>query len=137
MRAQSSATEGAPAWGLAGARVFGPVHSPDLPDWATPLDDPRWVTPSEAVLMRDQDTVLGFEAAGRVWAIPWWVMKNHHVANLTLEDRPFLVTLCEACVAGGVFDPMIDGRRAWFQNNGWYSHGALMSDDLSGSLWLM
>jgi hypothetical protein len=137
MMGELAATEGAPACALADAKVFGPVHSPDLPDWATPLDDPRWVTPAEAVLMRDQDTVLGFEAAGRVWAIPWWVMKNHHVANLTLEGRPFLVTLCEACVAGGVFDPLIDGRRAWFQNNGWYPLGALMTDDLTGSLWLM
>jgi hypothetical protein len=87
--------------------------------------------------MRDEDPVLGFEAAGRMWAIPWWVMKNHHVANLTLEGQPFLVALCEMCVAGGVFDPMLEGRRAWFQNNGRYQGAAAMTDDLTGSLWVL
>jgi hypothetical protein len=87
--------------------------------------------------MRDEDPVMGFEAAGSMWAIPWWVMKSHHVGNLTLDGWPVLVTLCEACVAGGVFDPVIDGRQAWFQNNGWYDIGALMGDDLTGSLWEM
>jgi hypothetical protein len=124
------------ASGLPGARIFA-ARSDELPDWCTPLDHPRWVIASEASMMRDEDAVLGFEMAGRTWAIPWWVMKNHHVANLMLEDQPFLVTLCELCVAGGVFDPMIGGRRAWFQNNGWYRLGALMTDDLTGSLWSM
>ena len=87
--------------------------------------------------MRDKDPVVGFEAAGSMWAIPWWVMKNHHVANLTLEAQPFLVTLCEACVAGGVFDPMLEGRRRLFQVNGWYNGSPLMTDDLTGSLWAL
>lgn len=123
--------------GLQGAKLYGPAFSPDLPDWCTPLDDPRWVRPSEASLMRDEDPVLGFEAAGRMWAIPWWVMKNHHVANLTLEGQSFLVTLCEACVAGGVFDPTLGGRRGSFQVNGWYNGSPLMTDDLTGSLWVL
>jgi hypothetical protein len=125
------------ACGLPQADVFGPARSPDLPDWCTPLDHPRWVTPPEASLMRDDDPILGFEAAGHVWAIPWWVMKNHHCANLTLEGRPFLVTLCEMCVAGGVFDPTLEGRPTWFQMNGWYNHSPLMTDGLTGGLWAL
>jgi hypothetical protein len=93
------------------------------------------VTPAEASRLRDEDPVLGFEAAGRIWAIPWFVMKNHHLANLTLEGQPFLVTLCEVCVAGGVFDPVLDGRRGRFQLNGWYRGSPLMTDDLTGSVW--
>ena len=122
---------------LPGAAFYGMFRGPDLPDWCTPLDDPRWVTAPEALLMRDEDPVLGFEAAGSTWAIPWWVMKNHHVANLTLAGQSLLVTLCEACVAGGVFDPMLGGRRAWFQNNGWYRSSPLMTDELTGSLWAL
>jgi hypothetical protein len=135
VRGERTATDGGPAGNLPGARFYGAAFGPDLPDWCTPLDDPRWVTPSDAVLMRDGDPVLGFEAAGRMWAIPWWVIKNHHVANLTLEGRPFLVALCEMCVSGGVFDPMLEGRRARFQVNGFYSGSPLMTDDLTRSLW--
>ena len=123
----------APVCTIPGADVW----APDNKDWCTPLDDPTWVAPAEATLMRDEDTVLGFEAAGRIWAIPWWVMKNHHVANLTLEGQPFLVTLCEFCVAGGVFDPVVGGRRFHFRVTGWYRGSPLMVDDDTGSLWAL
>jgi Protein of unknown function (DUF3179) len=113
------------------------VWAPDKVDWCTPLDEPMWVAAADATLMRDDDTVLGFEAAGRIWAIPWWVMKNHHVANLTLEEQPFLVTLCEFCVAGGVFDPVADGRLLHFRVTGWYRGSPLMVDDNTGSLWAL
>src|ERR1700722_1211494 len=78
VRGESTERQNETVCDLPGARIYGPAFSPDLPDWCTPLDDPRWVTPSEASLMRDEDPILGFEAAGRMWAIPWWVMKNHH-----------------------------------------------------------
>ena len=108
-----------------------------MPDWCTPLEKPRWVEPARATLMRDEDPVLGFEAGNEMWAIPWWVMKNHHVANLTFDGEQCLVTLCEACVGGGIFDPVVAGRRLSFQNNGWYRGSPLMTDDATGSLWAM
>ncbi len=139
-----SAMSQRPAWAatvadecrLPGSRMLAD-RGPDLPDWCDPLDDPRWVTPARATLMRDDDAVLGFEALGRRWAIPWWVMKNHHVANLTLEGEPFLVTLCEACVAGGIFDPVLADHRFRFQTSGSYQSSPLMTDDLTGGLWAL
>jgi hypothetical protein len=116
------------------AKVF---VAPELPDWCEPLEDPTWLKPPQAALMRDDDTVLGFEAAGQTWAIPWWVMKNHHVANLTLAGKPFLVTLCERCAAGGIFDPLVGGRRFRFRITGWYRGSPLMVDDATGSLWAL
>jgi hypothetical protein len=63
------------------------------------------------------------------------VMKNHHIANLTLEGEALAVTLCEYCVAGGVFDPIVSGHRYRFRVTGWYRSSPLMMDDVTGSLW--
>ena len=128
--------QSAQACDLPGSTSYGDTAA-DRPDWCEPLDAPVWVEPAQASLMRDDDPVLGFEAAGRRWAIPWWVMKNHHVANLTLEGEAFLVTLCEACVAGGVFDPVREGQRMRFQTTGWYQGSPLMTDEATGSLWAL
>jgi Protein of unknown function (DUF3179) len=119
---------------LPGAEIY---VGPFTPDWCLPLDEPTWVKPDQATLMRDDDAVLGFEAVGQTWAIPWWVMKNHHIANLTLEREPFLVTLCEYCAGGGVFDPVLDGERFRFRVYGDYGGVPLMVDDVTGSLWWM
>jgi hypothetical protein len=107
----------------------------EFPHFCEPLDEPVWVTPAEAVLMRDQDAVVGFDAGGRKWAIPWWVMKNHHVANLMIDGEAVLVTLCEMCSGGGVFDPVIEGQRLWFWHHGFFRGGPLMTDDITGSAW--
>jgi hypothetical protein len=120
--------------------VFGPEaedFGPDYPDFCAPLNAPTWVKPDAATLMRDDDTVAGFEAAGQQWAIPWWVMKNHHVANLTIDDKPLLVTLCEYCAGGGVYDPVVEGRRLWFHKKGLYGGTPMITDDATGSLWRM
>jgi hypothetical protein len=126
------AAESPPQCSLPGADI---KWGETLPDWCEPLDSPVWVEPGSADLMLEDDPVVGFEAGGRMWAIPWWVMKNHHVANLTLEGKPVLVTLCEVCVAGGVFDPVIDDRRFHFRCTGWYREAPLMMDDATGSYW--
>lgn len=112
-----------------------------VPDFCYPLDDPQWVSPDEATLMLDDDVVLGFVTSGpsgeQAWSIPWWVMKNHHVANLTLDGTPYLVTLCEACAGGGVYDPVVEGRRLRFRVEGVYDGLPFIIDDGFGSLWSM
>src|SRR5262245_48413304 len=80
-----------------------------------PLNDARWVEARRADHMRADDIVLGFQAGGGAWALPWWVMKNHHVANLTLDTKPVLFTFCENCSSGAAFDPVLDGQRLVFR----------------------
>jgi hypothetical protein len=127
-------SDAGPECPLPGARV---LTGPDYPDWCHPLDQPTWVKAEQATLMRDEDTVLGFEAVGQRWAIPWWVMKNHHVANLLLEGKPFLVTLCEYCAGGGLYDPVVGGKLHRFRFHGVYAGTPMIVDDASGSLWWM
>ena len=99
------------------------------------LNDARWVEAPRADHMRADDIVLGFQATGGAWALPWWVMKNHHVANLTLDGKPVLITFCENCSSGGAFDPVLDGDRLHFRLDGAYKGTIMLQDEPGGSLW--
>lgn len=107
----------------------------EQPDFCRPLDDPTWLTVEEATLMRDDDAVVGFYEDGNAWAFPWWIMKNHHLANLTLNDRPRLVAFCEACATGAVYDPVVKGRQFTFEVEGHYNGAQSAIDHQTKSLW--
>jgi hypothetical protein len=100
-----------------------------------PLTDPVWVSVQDATEMRSDDPVLGFHVDSQPYAIPWWIMKNHHVANLTLDDRPLVVKLCEVCTSSGAFDPVVDGRRLTFMVKGAYKGTFVTMDFETGSIW--
>ncbi len=102
-----------------------------------PLDDPKWVPAADAEYVVDDDAVLAFEVNGKAYAIPWDVLACHHVVNLVLDDHPYLVTLCDACVGGGLFDASIDGERWKFRMQGMYNATPYVVDDHTGSLWTM
>jgi hypothetical protein len=85
--------------------------------------------------MRPDDAVLGFELDGQAWALPWWIMKNHHLANLVLAGRPVMIVLCEACAGAAAFDAVLDGRRHAFRVEGKYNGTHILLDDETESLW--
>jgi len=107
----------------------------ELPHFCYPLVDPRWVAAKDAAHMLADDPVLGLEFGGATWTLPWWIMKNHHIANLELGGRPILVTLCEACSSGAAFDPVIEGRRYTFRLEGLYNGTIMPIDYETGSHW--
>ena len=106
-----------------------------LPDWCTPLTAPVWLSAHDARHMRPEDPVLGLLVEGKPYALPWWMMKNHHVANLTLEGRPILVTLCEVCSGAAAFHPVLDDRRLTFRVEGGFNGTFITTDYETGSLW--
>ncbi|MBI2311672.1 MAG: DUF3179 domain-containing protein [Betaproteobacteria bacterium] len=110
-------------------------HGDPLHHWCYPLADPRWVSAREALHMRPDDPVIGLEFDGGSWALPWWIMKNHHVANLVLNGRAALVALCEVCSSAAAFDPVIEGRRHTFRLEGLYNGTIMLKDYETGSLW--
>jgi len=63
-------------------------------DYHAPLEKVVWLSGREADHMRSEDAVLGLSSgSGMAWALPWWVLKNHHVANLILDGLPAMVVL--------------------------------------------
>src|SRR5437764_8754420 len=89
------------------AQLFGAHQLAD--SWRQPLNQPVWTDLYDH--LRDDDPVLGLYLGRRAWALPWWIMKNHHVANLVFEHRPVLVTLCEMCSSAAAFRADLEGRR--------------------------
>lgn len=119
---------------LAANLPFGPeMHAEH--HWCHPLDDPLWTPSRDASHMRADDPVLGLLIDGKAWALPWWIMKNHHVANLTLQGAPVLVTLCEACSSGTAFVPVTDGKRLHFALAGVLNGTHYIADRETGSSW--
>jgi SAM-dependent methyltransferase len=111
------------------------TESGELEHFCYPLVDPRWARGAEASHMRPDDPVLGLESGTNSWALPWWIMKNHHLANLILDGRPILVALCERCSSAGAFDPVINGVHHTFRLEGVYNGTNLAIDHESESLW--
>src|SRR5436190_14854470 len=107
------------------------------PYYFTPLENPTWVQPTGATYLVEDDAVIGFEIDGKAYAIPWDVMAKHHVANLVINDHHYAVTLCDACISGGVFDAEIDGTPYRFRMDGMYNGTPYAIDEQTGSLWIM
>jgi hypothetical protein len=101
--------------------------------WHHPLNEPDWIRLYSH--MRDEDPVLGLYLNGQARALPWWIMKNHHAANLLMEDLPVLVTLCEMCSGAAAFRAEVEGRRLMFRLRGQYNATILLADESTGSLW--
>ena len=108
-----------------------------LPSYHAPLERPRWVTAERERYTRPDDAVLGLSVDDVPLALPWWIMKNHHVANLEVGSQPILVTLCEACASASAFVPLVAGKRHRFVVEGTYNSTPILSDVESQSLWAM
>jgi Protein of unknown function (DUF3179) len=103
--------------------------------WAVPLQEPDWRNPADDGHMRPEDPVLGIYRNGKAWALPWWIMIDHHIANLVLDGQPVLVTLCGVCSSGSAFESMHNAQRLSFQMAGLYNGTHLIKDVETGSLW--
>ncbi len=101
--------------------------------WHQPLNDPAWTDAYDH--LRDDDPVLGLYLGRRAWALPWWIIKNHHVANLAVDDLPVLATLCEMCSGAAAFRAEADGRRLTFRPRGHYNGTILLEETSTESLW--
>lgn len=104
--------------------------------WCAPLNEPvAWRGPDDQMHMQADDPILGIYRGGHAWALPWWIMKNHHVANLTLQHEPILVTLCEVCSSASAFLAVLDSQRYDFRLAGLYNGSNLITDSATGSFW--
>jgi len=112
---------------LPGARLFSESRC------ILPLNDPVFTELRHHV--RDDDPVLGLYLDRRARALPWWIMKGPHVANVAFEGRPVLVTLCPVCSSAAAFRAEIEGRRLAFCVRGMYNGTMLLADTATASLW--
>ena len=100
------------------------------------LREPNWVSGDSAFHMRGDDIVIGTIIKEKAYAFPWWIMKNHHIANLIIEDIPVVVTLCEMCSGANVFKREVGGQVLDFFQRGLYKSSWFMEDYETGSYFL-
>src|SRR5262249_12985573 len=98
-----------------------------------PLTDPVWTDAYGH--LRDDDPVIGLYLNRQAWALPWWIMKNHHAANLAFEPVPVLVTLCEMCSGSSAFRAEVQGRRLMFRLRGQYNGTIVLEEESTKTLW--
>jgi hypothetical protein len=115
------------------ARMFLYREDQLLHSWRMALNEPVWT--DDYGHLRDEDPVLGVYVNREARALPWWIMKNHHVANIDIGEVPVVVTLCEMCSSASAFRAEVGGHRLTFRLRGKYN-GTLLLDDMSTrTLW--
>jgi hypothetical protein len=118
-------------WELAQAQLFDHRQLED--SRRQPLNDPVWTDAHDH--LRDDDPVLGLYLDGQAWALPWWIIKEPHVANLSLDAGPVLVTLCVMCSTAAAFRAEVEGERLVFRLRGRYNGTMLLEDRATQSFW--
>lgn len=129
---------------LAGEGPVRYVKFPDIPNaylfdksedrsWMHPLNEVEWRTADQANHMKPEDPVLGLYLKNKAWAVSWWIMSHHHVANLVLDGQPILICICEVCSSGAAYRPVLEGKRYTFRVVGLYNGSNLISDYETGT----
>lgn len=110
---------------------------PDVPkDAIPPLYSPKYISAAEAVWLRPNDLILGYENNGDARAYPLLILNWHEIVNDNIGAKDVLVTYCPLCRSGIVFDRDIDGNIHSFGNTGaLYESAMVMYDRETNSYW--
>lgn len=79
--------------------------------------------------------VLGVTAGDDARAYPIQYLAYHHQVRDTLAGRPVMVTYCNVCRTGRVFEPLVDARPETFRLVGMDHFNAMFEDATTGSWW--
>ena len=104
------------------------------------IDDPKFISISEAGFLNDSDPGLGLTVNGESRFYPYRILVWHEIVNDTIAGEPILVTYCPLCATGIVFDRKVDGEvqefgvsgRLWQSNLLMYNRAGLEANE---SLW--
>jgi hypothetical protein len=79
--------------------------------------------------------LLVFEHNAVLYALPMRMVLAYNVIQGQTEGQPWMMTFCNACNTGMIFDPVIGGQRLHFQRRGSYDGLLLIWDEETGSYW--
>jgi hypothetical protein len=79
--------------------------------------------------------VLAFENEGVLHAIPMSVVICYNVIQGHTKENPWMMTFCNACNTGMVFDPVMEGQALRFYRRGSYDGLLLIWDEQTNSYW--
>jgi len=93
------------------------------------------LAPRGANTVDENSVVVGVERDGEAKAWPIRFILYHHQVQDTIGGKPILVTYCNVCRTGRVFEPIVDGRHETFRLVGMDSFNAMFEDTRTGSWW--
>jgi hypothetical protein len=79
--------------------------------------------------------LLAFEHEGLLYTFPMSVVLSYNVIQGQIQDQPWIMTFCNACNTGMVFDPHLDGQMLHFRRRGSYDGLLLIWDEETNSYW--
>ncbi len=79
--------------------------------------------------------LLSFEQDGVLYTFPMTVVLSYNVIQGQINDQPWMMTFCNACNTGMVFDPVVNGQTLHFRRRGAYDGLLLIWDEETNSYW--
>ncbi|CAE6500880.1 DUF3179 domain-containing protein [Candidatus Nitrosotenuis uzonensis] len=100
------------------------------------IDNPKFVSASEAEFVSDDDIVMGLELNGETKAYPLFILVWHEIVNDKFGDTSVAVTYCPLCFTMQVFDRTVNGAETEFGTSGkLYNSNLVMYDRNTDSQW--
>lgn len=89
----------------------------------------------ESSALPPETELLGFEYQDQLLVFPLATVVCYNVIQGQLNDQPWMMTFCNACNAGMVFDPTLNGETLRFHRRGSYNGMLLIWDDITNTYW--
>ena len=85
--------------------------------------------------LSDSSLVIAVSDGREAKAYPIRYIQYHHQVRDSLGNVPIMVTYCNVCRTGRVFQPVVDGQRENFRLVGMDHFNAMFEDNTTGSWW--
>jgi hypothetical protein len=89
---------------------------------------------SESKVSKDR-IILGVEQNGAAKAYPIQFLSYHHQVRDAVGGKPIMVTYCNVCRSGRVFEPLVNGKMEEFRLVGMDHFNAMFEDKTTKSWW--
>jgi len=100
------------------------------------ISNPKFISPSQATWLKDQEPVISLEYKGVARAYPLQIMIYHEIVNDRIKGDPILVTFCPLCYSAISFSRIVNGETLSFGVSGFLRHSDMvMFDRKTESLW--
>lgn len=86
-------------------------------------------------VLQDSSLVLSVSHGGLAKAYPIRLIQYHHQVRDSIAGKPIMVTYCNVCRTGRVFEPLVDSKLENFRLVGMDHFNAMFEDETTGSWW--